>query len=191
MERKAKSRLGGRFVPMIRALGPGSLSSFLKVILDVSYYVLWAVGAIFAVFILGLMLVSFDPQVLPHDVYSHITVMGHPPDAAGAALLTGAELYLIGVLVIVQRLRRIFGAMTAGDPFHPDNVRRLRVIAGVLALLELDRYLFAALSRMLHVQSDTAVGVNLTAWFAVLVVVVLAEVFREGARLRRDAELTI
>jgi hypothetical protein len=32
---------------------------------------------------------------------------------------------------------------------------------------------------------------NLTIWFAVLVVLVLAEVFREGARLRREAELTI
>ena len=32
---------------------------------------------------------------------------------------------------------------------------------------------------------------NPTAWFAVLVVFVLAEVFREGARLRRDSELTI
>ena len=32
---------------------------------------------------------------------------------------------------------------------------------------------------------------NLTAWFAILVVFVLAEVFREGARLRQDAELTI
>ena len=30
-----------------------------------------------------------------------------------------------------------------------------------------------------------------TAWFSVLVVFVLAEVFREGARLRREAELTI
>ena len=32
---------------------------------------------------------------------------------------------------------------------------------------------------------------NPTAWFAVLVVFVLAEVFREGARLREEAELTI
>ena len=32
---------------------------------------------------------------------------------------------------------------------------------------------------------------SLTAWFSVLVVFVLAEVFREGARLRREAELTI
>jgi hypothetical protein len=33
--------------------------------------------------------------------------------------------------------------------------------------------------------------INLTTWFAVLVIVVLAEVFREGARLRGEAELTI
>ena len=40
-------------------------------------------------------------------------------------------------------------------------------------------------------QGRPAGGVSLTAWFAVLVVFVLAEVFREGARLRREAELTI
>jgi hypothetical protein len=36
-------------------------------------------------------------------------------------------------------------------------------------------------------------GVNLdfTSWFAIAVLFVLAEVFREGARLRREAELTI
>jgi hypothetical protein len=34
-------------------------------------------------------------------------------------------------------------------------------------------------------------NMSLTAWFSVLVVFVLAEVFREGARLRREAELTI
>ena len=179
-------------MPMIRALGPGSLSSFLKVILDVSYYLLWAVGIIFGIVILGLLLISFDPQVLTPEVYNHISIMDHRPGPAAAVMLTGTELYLIGVLVIVHRLRRIFGAMTAGDPFHPDNVRRLRVVALVLALLEIDRYIFGALaSFVLHLPQSSDSGVNLTAWFAVLVVVVLAEVFREGARLRRDAELTI
>jgi len=92
----------------------------------------------------------------------------------------------------VQRLRRIFGAMTAGDPFHPDNVRRLHVIGLVLALLELDGYIFGAIGRfMLHVEPYAGININLTPWFAVLVIFVLAEVFREGARLRRDAELTI
>ena len=171
---------------MIRALGPGSVSSFLKVILDVAYYVLWLFAGVIGVGIVVLLLVSFNPQLLPDVVRSHV-----PGGPIGAALhLAGVELYAIGVVVIVQRLRRVFGTMTAGDPFHPDNVRRLRVIGMVLALLEIDRYVFGALDRfLLHVPAAT--GLNLTAWFAVLVIVVLAEVFREGARLRRDAELTI
>lgn len=185
-EGKANSHSEGR-IAMIRALGPGSVSSFLKVILDVAYYILWLVAGVLALAIVALLLVSFDSQLLPAMVRSHVEPGGPP----GAALhLAGIELYVIGVVVIVQRLRRIFGTMTAGDPFHPDNVRRLRVIGMVLALLEIDRYVFGALDRfVLHVPAPT--GLNLTAWFAVLVIVVLAEVFREGARLRRDAELTI
>ncbi len=35
------------------------------------------------------------------------------------------------------------------------------------------------------------IGFNPSGWLAILVVFVLAEVFREGARLRGDAELTI
>jgi hypothetical protein len=177
---------------MFRALGPGSVSSFLKVILDVFYYVLWLVAVVFAVGILGLLLISFDPAVLPAPILAQVRVEGHAPGLAAAVMLTGAELYLIGILVIVQRLRRIFGTMTAGDPFHPDNGRRLRVVGLVLALLEIDRYLFGAIDRFaLHEPPRGGEAVSLTAWFAVLVVIVLSEVFREGARLRREAELTI
>ena len=177
---------------MIRALGPGSVSSFLKVILDVFYVVLWVFGVLFAAVILGLLLISFNPQVLPPAVLAHAQIMGHEPGVAAAVRLAGVELSLIGILVIVQRLRRIFGAMTAGDPFHPDNVRRLRVIALVLALIEIDNYAFGAIDHfVLGAHTHGGFTLNLTAWFAVLVIVVLAEVFREGARLRRDAELTI
>lgn len=177
---------------MIRALGPGSVSSFLKVILDVFYYVLWGVGFLVAAIILGLLLISFDPQILPPAILAQANVMGETPGAMAAIRLGSAELSLIGVVVIVQRLRRIFGAMTAGDPFHPDNVRRLRVIALVLALIEINRYLLAALDRfVLHIHRPGAFNLDFTPWFAVLVIVVLSEVFREGARLRRDAELTI
>jgi len=190
-KRKANSFSEGD-VPMIRALGPGSVSSFLKVILDVFYYVLWGVGLLVAVGVLGLLLISFNPRVLPPAILNHADIMGHPPGVAAATRLAGAELSLIGVIVIVQRLRRIFGAMTAGDPFHPDNVRRLRVIAIVLALVELNGYLFGAFDHFVFgLRRQGAFNLDFTAWFAVLVIVVLSEVFREGARLRRDAELTI
>ena len=69
---------------------------------------------------------------------------------------------------------------------------RLRLIGLMLAGLELGRYGFwAASAWLLTGVNRQEPDLSLTAWFSVLVVFVLAEVFREGARLRREAELTI
>jgi len=177
----------------MRTLGPGSVSSFLKVILDVFRFVLWALVGIMAVLIIAVLLLSFRPELLA----SHVTLDKFHIDGPWlgpvfAATLLGAQLYLVGAIVIVGRLRRIFQTLVAGDPFHPDNVRRLRIIGGALAVLEVGRYAAAALSHLiLHGRVHIGGGVSLTTWFAVLVIVVLAEVFREGARLRGEAELTI
>ena len=95
-------------------------------------------------------------------------------------------------LYVWMRRRKIFATLTAGDPFEPENVRRLRVIGVMLGALELSRYAAALITAWIAPHdAKPATGVSLTAWFAVLVVFVLAEVFREGARLRREAELTI
>jgi hypothetical protein len=182
----------GKGRQLVRALGPGSVSSFLKVILDIFYVVLWVAAVGSAIGVVALLLISFDPQILPGRLFVDMSSTDHEPVPAAAALIAGVTLYLVGLIIIVQRLRRIFATMTAGDPFHPDNVRRLRIIALVLALLEIGRYFAAAFRHfVLHGTPSAGEGGNLTTWFAVLVIVVLAEVFREGARLRRDAELTI
>ena len=65
-----------------------------------------------------------------------------------AAFLLGLELYMGGAIVIVGRLRRIFQTLIGGDPFHPDNVRRLRVIGSTLALLEVGRYAASTVDRL-------------------------------------------
>jgi hypothetical protein len=185
----------------VRALGPGSVSSFLKIILDVVFAALWIGVAILGLLTLVAVLLSFNPDLLgdiargaggadqTRDNALTELLKNGPSIASG---LLAAALYLGGVLVIVGSLRRIFATLTAGDPFHPDNVARLRLIGLMLAGLELGRYAFRALSLLVlpGVRGESG-GLNLTAWFSVLVVFVLAEVFREGARLRREAELTI
>jgi hypothetical protein len=176
---------------MMRALGPGSVSSFLKIILDVVFAALWA-----GVVLVGLMLFAAILFILNPELLANLTsAAGREVTSRGPVLAGGllaALIYMAGVLVIVGRLRRIFATLTAGDPFHPDNVRRLRVIGLMLAALELGRYAVWFLSGMFlpMVERDEQ-GLSPTAWFSVLVVFVLAEVFREGARLRREAELTI
>jgi hypothetical protein len=189
----------------MRALGPGSVSSFLKVILDVVRWVLMVSAAVVSAAIIAVLLLSFSPDLLAGGVVvGDIRVGGPWMGPIAAAGLVAADLYLAGAIVIVGRLRKIFQTLIAGDPFHPDNIRRLRIIGGALAALEVGRNVFAGLVTLVahalgvsHADRFTASGlhvgggVHLTTWFAVLVIVVLAEVFREGARLRGEAELTI
>ena len=181
---------------MMRALGPGSVSSFLKVILDVVNLVLWIAAGAATLAALAVLLLSFEPEVFRGTaIIDRYHLEGRWLGPAAAAVLVGGDLYFAGAILIVGRLRRIFQTLIAGDPFHPDNVRRLRVIGAAMAGLEIGRYLAAAFGNALFRGHGPALrwdgGVSLTAWFSVLVVVVLAEVFREGARLRGEAELTI
>jgi hypothetical protein len=171
----------------MRALGPGSVSSFLKIILDVVYATLWIVLGLAVVGMFASLLFSFNPDLLPRNLAE--------ADARQwtlrAEVLFASALVIAGVQVIVDALRRIFMTLTAGDPFHPQNVRRLRLIGFMLALLEIGNYVFWGLTPLMPAVRRVSGSFNVTAWFSVLVVFVLAEVFREGARLRREAELTI
>ncbi len=181
----------------MRALGPGSVSSFLKVILDVVHWILLFSAAAASVGIVVVLLLSFKPELLGGAInIGGVHIKGAWLGPIAAATLLAGDLYLAGALVIVGRLRRIFQTLIIGDPFHPDNVRRLRMIGAALAVLELGRYAFAGVVRLFAhdlglTKMASGGGVNLTTWFSVLVIVVLAEVFREGARLRGEAELTI
>ncbi len=169
----------------MRAMGPGSVSSLLKVALDVVFVLLWAGLGVLAV---GALFVLLAPDDL--GIWRGIPAAVRGPVLAAGLFAIG--IYVAVVLFMVARVRRIFLTLMAGDPFHPDNVGRLRSIGFSLAALELISYginlfgwAFQDLFRWNHAMF------NPTAWFAVLVVFVLAEVFREGARLRSEAELTI
>ena len=177
----------------MRALGPGSVSSFLKVILDVVFLALWFGVALFGALTVAALVLSFNPELLGRiqlTVADGREITNRAPVVTAGLL--AATIYTAGVLVIVERVRKIFSTLTAGDPFHPENVRRLRVIGLMLGGLELGRYAFWALSvALLPADGASRPNFGLTAWFSVLVVFVLAEVFREGARLRAESELTI
>jgi hypothetical protein len=177
--------------PMLRALGPGSVSSFLKAVLDVFYYALYvaagavAVGAVAALLAQPFLSGKSDGALGP---FTDIVRAG----PSLAAVLAAAEVYIAALIVAVDRTRRVFGSMTAGDPFQPENVGRLRVIGAALGAMELVAWAARVITHALLPQvQGLRTSLNLTAWFSVLVVFVLAEVFREGARLRAEAELTV
>ncbi len=179
----------------MRALGPQSVSSFLKVVLDVVYAVVCiGAGIVGPLGLAVLIYLPFTSSV--HFQFNGRILVSPVPPLALAAVLMGAEVYIACLVIILNRLRRVMETLTLGDPFRPENVGRLRLIGGVLVALEISSYgvrtilAWTAPVRSLNRTSQEA-WFNPTVWFAVLVVFVLAEVFREGARLRREAELTI
>lgn len=179
-------------MPTMRAIGPGSLSSFLKAVLDLVRLLLLVLLIVLAAGLLYGVLAAFNPAM---PFAQRVRFDGLDRVQAWAVVLVRmltATLFVTGVLVIVSRLREIFATLKAGDPFAPENVTRLRVVAGGLAGLEAVRYAVWILGTFLPPQAaPDRPNLSLTAWFSILVVIVLAEVFREGARLRREAELTI
>ena len=177
----------------MRAFGQGSLSSFLKTGLDV---VVWALVLMLvlttAALATTLLAQPFVGAGEPHGRFAEIVrLIRRGPVVFG--LLAVADIYWAALLAVADRLRRVFTTLIAGRPFELANVRRLQEIGLALLVLELAGYALAmlvpaALGAPRRTGGD---GANLSGWFAILVVFVLAEVFREGARLQAEAELTV
>jgi len=110
------------------------------------------------------------------------------------AALAGLVIMLPIVIYICLQLRRILETLAQGDPFVPENAPRLSRIAIAVAVMELARNLAGFLVGLL---ADMGPGdgfrlsLNLAAWAAVAVLVVLSQVFREGTRLREEEKMTI
>ncbi len=177
----------------MRAMGPGSVSSLLKIALDVVYVALWAVIGALVIGAIAALLFPIDQNlVATTEVNGAIREIRLTKPVLAGGL--GVFAAYCGIIVfIVGRVRRVFATLIAGDPFQPPNVNRLRLIGVGLAGLEAGNIAIrmAAAAVLPGVVQETSGWPDLTAWFSVLVVFVLAEVFREGARLRREAELTI
>ena len=99
----------------------------------------------------------------------------------GGAIVASLWFYVLSIL------RKIVGTLLSGDPFIPENISRLRRIWIFIALSEIIRIIFVNISSAGEMIIDIRAGTL----FLVFVIAALSEVFRHGAELRRDAELTI
>lgn len=175
-----------------KALGPGSVSSLLKTALDIAYTLLILLTLMACLVFLVVAFIPMDQVGLTVSDDTGGTRI--PLPRAHALFGVGAFIgYFGGFALILRHLRSIFRTLTLGDPFQPENVSRLKQVGLVLAVVTGGVWLGQlAMSRLARGVMDPPSLFNLvTPAFSVLVVFVLAEVFREGARLRRESELTI
>ncbi|MFN3815417.1 DUF2975 domain-containing protein [Brevundimonas sp.] len=175
--------------PGFKALGPGSVSSLLKTALDVAYILLWLVTGVLLLVLIASLFIPLDNLTVTLGDQRQLPLT-RPLLLFGVGAWVA---YFGGFVLILRNLRMIFRTLTVGDPFHPENVRRLRHVGVILAVVT--GGVFTAQMAMARVApgvlSQQGLSDLLTPVFSVLVVFVLAEVFREGARLRRESELTI
>jgi DUF2975 family protein len=191
----------------MRALGKGSIAEIIRVGLVVSWAVLWLCGGAlvlvagaYALNALGVVdfhaffgpnaRLGVDDLTVPADGPSWLVVV--PAFLAGLVIISGG-------LVIVWHLRRLFDSFCSGQPFAKENASHLRAIWVTMIAIEVARYLLLALTGALLAnfggplsqQVQIKLHISLSTWASILILVVLAEVFREGARMRAEQELTI
>ena len=86
----------------------------------------------------------------------------------------------------------------ARDPFVPENAKRLAAIGIVLAVMEALRMFLGMIVNLAYgVFSSSGEPIpwfptfNWPVWIAVITLLILAQVFREGAAMREEQKMTI
>ncbi|MEQ1619556.1 MAG: DUF2975 domain-containing protein [Terricaulis sp.] len=201
----------------MKALGKDSIASFVQVALTIAWILLWvalgllAITALAYCAILGLGSAGvLDPAIflgakdggIRIETDQGTLVVYDNLSAAWPvfvpALLIGA-VAVGGGLIIVDRLRRLFASFTSGEPFQRENATHLRVIWITMLAIEGARFVlmgalatvFAAVGAPNNVDPDFNISVDFSTWMSIAILIVLAEVFREGARMKEEQELTI
>lgn len=180
---------------LMRATGRGSISSVLKLAVDVVWVLACALlGFIWIIAGFSLYNLVTGDQLLP--VFERV-VVSTPRDLVVWSL--NGSILCVCIMIVCAYLRGVFETLVARDPFVPENAKRFTAIGIVLAIMEAASMLVtAAASLLLTVfglagdnPAFTLGRINWAVWVAVLTLLVLAQVFREGAAMREEQKMTI
>jgi serine phosphatase RsbU (regulator of sigma subunit) len=122
--------------------------------------------------------------------------VANPPVALVALPLVGVIGVLAVVLVVLHRLRRLFRRLVEGRPFLDENARSLRFIGLAVVAGELAWAAFQYLSQRVVTGGLSSAEISFHAVFAPrfsvilagLSLLIVAEIFREGVKMRADLE---
>ena len=108
--------------------------------------------------------------------------------------LVGLAVIVPGVIFICLQLRRILLTLADGDPFVPENARRLSRVGIAIAAMELIRIVTVMVVSTLPTlvgDEPPRLSTQFILWISVAALFVLSQVFREGTRLRDEEKMTI
>jgi len=167
---------------------PSPAIGFLNILLTIIWWAGWAFMALFTLVSLYTILAFLGVKAVQNSFEVTTPFMAF---ISSVSVVVVAAVFLI----IVHQLREICRTLVTGDPFVPENANRLRVIWIAAAAGELLRlvstFIISWISKTADGASIHATDLRVYVWFMVLALIILAEVFREGARLRQEQKLTV
>lgn len=181
---------------MVRALGKRSLATVLSAFLDINRVVVGVfLGLLlfWAAFYLTGLAIGYEGDFLASWKRFN---PGPPPVAMlfWLATFVGSAAYLY----ILNRLQEIVRTLRFGSPFVRENADRLTKVAIAVAVAILTEYattFIIWILKMTVYAGDKSFRVwfdpDIDAWFVTLIVLVLAAVFREGAKMKEEQDLTV
>ena len=152
-------------------------------------------------FVLGVAATIFalSTSALPLDKIAHATGVTMTAVEIGRMALTayaGAIVALVLVQLILRALRRVVASASVGDPFVEANAAELVRVAWLLlgvnvisTLIKPTVYLLA--SAAVRAKVHNVVHISVTGLFAVLLIFVLAQIFRRGSDMRAELAGTV
>ena len=177
---------------------PNDLLLLAGKILTVLMQAFMAIGA--AVLAIALPVVIFMQDKINAEVAAEYgNAVGELPmmALAGAILLALAAVALI--FVFFGKLRAIIATVGEGDPFEPANADRLNLMAWLLLAVQAIAIPIGGLALLLAKwiepmdNADVTIdaGFDLTGILLVIILFILARVFKHGAAMREDLEGTV
>ncbi len=188
-------------------LGKNSVASFLRKTLTVIWWLGIVLIGLFLVLSIGFLILGkpagmqLPPFALNTDyirVEFSRSVIKEPKTLILAFLPFGAAMLGLGMGILFQ-LRKIFDTLAAGNPFVLENAMRIRKIAGFIFGGVFVQFVAGTVIGQLIMANVAVDGIafilkgslRLKEIFLGLVMLILAEIFRQGALLKEEQDLTI
>ncbi len=172
----------------MRAIGKGSLSSILAVGLHGTRVILWiCLGGV----TIALMVLPLAPMIANMFAGSDAIIFDGDGlvDAEDFIKVASAFVTFAVMLFVVNRLLEILKTLRFGSPFVKENADRFRGLGYALLMGEGAKFAFGFLS--LIYDADVNINTSFITWLAIIAVFVLSEVFREGAQMKEEQDLTV
>lgn len=177
---------------------PNDLLLLAGKILTIIMQAIMAVGAVVLVILTPIVILMQD-KINTELVEEIGTTAGAFPLFAVLGLFATAFTMAAAAFVLFGKLRAIIATVGEGDPFNPENADRLSLMAWLMLGLQIVAIPAMGLALVVAKwadqieNSDVTVdaGLDLTGVLMVIILFILARVFKHGAAMREDLEGTV